>query len=413
MIEMEYNWHMDKLAFPKGFLWGAATSSHQVEGGTNNDWSEWERSPGRREALEKTGRIARYGYENFISGAGVDHYNRFAEDFSLARELGHNATRFSIEWSRIEPREGYYDDRAIEHYREVVKAAKENGLEPFVTLWHWTVPLWFRDMGGLENRKNIHYFARFVQKMAMELLDVKFWITLNEPEIYTASAYWDGSWPPEKKNPIAAFRVFHNLIRAHRASYALIKSVNPKAQIGIAKNNGYFEAYKNRPWNLLLKKTLDRTWNFYFLNRIRDAQDFIGLNYYFHSRIKGKPNRNENKKISDLGWELYPEGIYHVLRDLGRYNVPIYITENGLADAKDADRAWFIRETLRYVHRAIEAGVDVRGYLHWSLMDNFEWAHGFWPRFGLVAVDYETKARRPRPSALVYKKICEENAIEI
>jgi len=403
---------MDKLAFPDGFLWGAATSSHQVEGNTDNDWSEWEKSPNRMRNLEKAGLIEKYGRENFISGIGADRYRRFREDFRLAHELGHSAARLSIEWSRVEPREGFFDADAIKHYQEVVKTVKSEDMEPFVTLWHWTVPAWFRDKGGFEKKSNIRYFARFAEKIVAELPGVAFWITLNEPEIYTVTSYWQGAWPPQKQNPIAVLRVFHNLIRAHRASYALIKNINPAANVGIAKNNSYFESYKNRPVNFLLKMLFDYFWNSYFLNRIRREQDFIGLNYYHHNRIKGGAFRNENKKVSDLGWELYPEGIFHVLCDLKKYNVPVYITENGLADAEDKYRAWFIEETLKNVHRAIGAGVDVRGYMHWALMDNFEWAHGFWPRFGLIEIDYGTKVRRPRASALVYKKICEENAIE-
>jgi len=404
---------MEKLVFPKDFLWGAATSSHQVEGGTHNNWSEWEKSEGRLYDLAKTGLIEKYGRDNYISGIGADHYHRFKEDFRLAHGLGHTATRFSIEWSRIEPREGYFDADEIRHYQEVVETIKAEAMEPFVTLWHWTMPVWFRDKGGFEKKDNIRYFTEFVAKIVAELPDVTFWITLNEPEIYTVSCYLQGSWPPQKKNPIIAIHVFHNLIRAHLASYDAIKKINPDAKVGIAKNNSYFEAYKDRPLNLFFKALFDHFSNFYFLDHIRNKQDFIGLNNYHHSLIKNGLIRDENKKVSDLWWELYPEAIFHVLYDLKKYNVPVYITENGLADAEDKDRTWFIVETLKNVHRAILNGVDVRGYLHWSLMDNFEWAYGFWPRFGLVEIDYVTKTRNPRASAFVYKKICEENALEI
>lgn len=398
---------MEKFVFPKGFLWGASTSSHQVEGGTNNDWSEWEKSEGRLRDLTKQGLIERYGRDNFISGIGVDHYHHFKEDFRMARMLGHNATRLSIEWSRVEPREGYFDADEIRHYQEVLETVKNEGMEPFVTLWHWTMPVWFRDKGGFEKKGNIRYFVEFVEKIVSELPDVVFWITLNEPEIYTAACYLKGSWPPEKKNPIVAFRVFRNLIRAHLDSYDAIKKINRSAKIGIAKNNSYFKADRKHPLDSLSKIFLDGLSNFYFLDRIRHKQDFIGLNHYFGL------DRDNDKKVSDIGWELYPEAIFHVLCDLKKYGVPVYITENGLADAEDKYRSWFIVETLKNVHRAILDGVDVRGYLHWSLMDNFEWAYGFWPRFGLIEIDYKTKARNPRASAFVYKKICEENELEI
>ncbi len=182
--------------------------------------------------------------------------------------------------------------------------------------------------------------------------------------------------------------------------------------MGVAKNNVCYEAYKGRLWNKFLKRVADWALNLYFLDHIKDKQDFIGLNHYFHNRVDGWFGKNENARTSDMGWELYPEAIYRVLVDLKKYRVPIYITENGLADARDAQREWFLWKTLANVHRAInEGGVDVRGYLHWSLMDNFEWHHGFWPRFGMIEIDYATQARKPRPSALFYKKVCEGNGV--
>lgn len=403
---------MEKLEFPKGFLWGAATAAHQVEGGTHNNWSEWEQSPARLAQLERDGLIKKYGRENFISGVAADHYHRYREDFALARSLGHNATRISIEWSRVEPEEGKFDTKAIAHYRDVIAAIRANGMEPFVTLWHWTVPLWFRDKHEFEARGNIRCFVRFAEKMATELPDVKFWITLNEPGVYISGHYLHGEKPPQKKDPFLALVVYENLIRAHRTAYHAIKMARPEAQVGIAKHNIWYEAYQNRAWNQFLKRAANWLMNFYFLDHIKDIQDFIGLNHYFHNRIDGWFGRNENKRTSDMGWELYPEAIFHILVDLKKYRVPVYVTENGLADARDAQREWFLRETLANVHRAIrEGGVDVRGYLHWSLMDNFEWQHGFWPHFGLIEIDYATQTRKPRRSALFYKEICEENRL--
>jgi len=403
---------MAKLEFPKGFFWGASTASHQVEGNTQNQWSEWEISRARLAQLEHDGLIAKYGKENFISGSAADHYLRYEEDFRLAKEFGHLATRISIEWSRVEPQEGYFDAAAIEHYREVIASIRKNGMEPFVTLWHWTFPMWFRDKGGFATRKNIEYFARFAGKMVSELTDVKFWITLNEPEIYAKNSYSGSVWPPQGKNWLAALKVFYNLIHAHRLAYKKMKKINFSAQIGIAKNNTYFKVCKNQLHNFITKIFLNWSWNFHFLNKLYGTQDFIGLNHYFHNRIGWRTNQNENLKTSDMGWELYPEAIYHVLKDLKKYKVPIFITENGLADAEDKERAWFIKETLRNAHRAISEGVDVRGYFHWSLMDNFEWDKGFWPRFGLIAIDYRTQKRTPRPSAIVYKNICQNNGFD-
>jgi len=319
--------------------------------------------------------------------------------------MNNNAYRFSIEWSRVELEEGGFNQLEIEHYRNVIKALKIRGLEPFISLWHWTVPVWFAKKGGFEKNDNIKYFVRFCERIISEFKnDVKFWIVLNEPEIYTSHSYLKGTWPPQKKNLLAYLVVFHNLIKAYRKIFETIKKIQPNSQIGIAKNNIYFEGW--------LSPIIRWWWNFYFLNCIKTHQDFIGLNYYFHNRIKGlKFNQNKNEETSDLGWEIYPKGIYYVLRELKKYQKPIYITENGLADAKDEKREKFIKEHLYWIHKAIQEGVDIRGYFYWSLLDNFEWDKGFWPRFGLIEVDYKTFYRKLRSSSRIYGEIAKENSI--
>ena len=248
----------------------------------------------------------------------------------------------------MEPEEGKFDAAATAHYRNVIAAIRANGMEPFVTLWHWTMPLWFRDKHEFEKRGNVRYFVRFAEKMAREFGDdVKFWITLNEPAVYVSGHYLRGEKPPQKKDPLLTLAVYENLVRAHRAAYCAIKAVQPEAQVGIAKNQIYYEAYQGRAWNRFLKRAEDWIWNFYFLDHIKDTQDFIGLNHYFHNRIKGWFSKNENARVSDMGWELYPEAIYHVLLGLKKYRVPIYVTENGLADARDAQREWFLARRSR------------------------------------------------------------------
>ena len=270
-----------KREFPKGFLWGASTASHQVEGGTKNQWSDWEVSPKRMADLERSGLIKKYGRENFVSGGATDHYRRYDDDFALAKALGHTATRISIEWSRIESEEGVWDEQEIQHYRDVVASIRRNGIEPFVTLWHWTMPRWFYARGGFGNRGNIGFFSRFAAKMAAELPEVRFWITINEPEIYTQNSYMQGLWLPQEKNWIKGWLVFQALAAAHKAAYRAIKSVRPDAQVGVSKNNIYFEAYRDQWWDVLMKKAFDWLWNFHFLNAIRYEQDFIGLNHLF------------------------------------------------------------------------------------------------------------------------------------
>jgi beta-glucosidase len=413
------------MVFPKGFLFGSATSSHQVEGNNKNDWSEWEHANCARLADETAKRNTNaptrmsdyilqsypdpFSKENFISGVACDHYNRFRDDFDIAKQLGHNAHRFSIEWSRIEPEEGKFDEKEIEHYRQVILALKERSIEPFVSLWHWPIPLWLRDKGGWLFSETPEYFKNYSRKVVSELgSEVKFWITLNEPGIYAANSFLKGIWPPQSKNPISYLLAISNLVKAHKLAYKEIKKINSSAQIGIAQNIVWFEIDDSNPTNLFLKKIADWWVNDYFLNKIKREQDFIGVNSYFHNLINLGFGKNKNEKISDVGWEIKPESLYHSVKTVSKYKKPIYVTENGLADTQDIYRVDFIKESLSWLFKAINEGVDVRGYLHWSLLDNFEWAHGFWPRFGLVEIDYKTLERKIRSSAFEYKKIIED-----
>lgn len=415
---------MSKLIFPKGFLWGTSTASHQVEGNNHNDWTEWEKINADRLASEseksfahnpnwKKFRSEATNPANYISGTTCDHYNRFREDFDIAQELGHTTHRFSIEWSHIEPKKGKFDETVIEHYRQIIRALRERNIEPFVTLWHWTLPLWVAEEGGTTAKNFPCYFEFYVEKMVMALgADVHFWITLNEPEVMSSHAYLKGAWPPQKKCPRLFLLSLHRLIRAHKLAYKIIKKNFPEAQVGIAKHNIWFEAVNGTIINRLLKKIADFWWNDWFFKKIKNEQDFIGLNHYNHHRIDGWYNKNENKIQTDFGWEFYPESLYFAVSELKKYNKPIYITEHGIADASDELRPRFLKESLSALHRAITDGADVRGYLHWSLMDNFEWDKGFWPRFGLIEIDFTTQKRTPRPSALLYAEICKNNSIE-
>jgi beta-glucosidase len=407
------------------FLIGAATSSHQVEGNNHNDWTEWEKRTAGKSASDARKRnwpehiLNSYpsplDEKNYVSGLACDHYRRYREDFKLARSLGHTAHRFSIEWSRIEPREGEFDEKEIAHYRDVIAAIRENGMEPFVTLWHWTVPLWFAEKGGWASSGSAKYFSRYAGKVVSALGDgVKFWITLNEPEANTILAYLLGKWPPQKRSPIKYFMVMNNLIGGHNAAYDVIKRIYPDSKVGIAKHNAHFDIAHGGILNRFLEFGANWWWNEFFINRISKHQDFIGLNYYFHVLVKNgfsgfDESDVKNKRISDMNFEIHPEGIYHVLKGLKKYRKPVYITENGIADIHDRHREAFLRETLDWVKKAMGEGVDVRGYLYWSLLDNFEWAFGFWPRFGLVEIDYKNNLeRRIRPSAFHYKKMIEE-----
>ena len=406
------------LDFPKGFFWGSSTSAHQVEGGNRNDWSEWEKANAERLAKEAAKKkwpdfiLKNYPNplqaENYISGKACDHYNRFKEDFDIAKSLGHNAHRFSIEWSRIEPEEGKFNEKEIEHYRQVIRALKERGMEPFVTLWHWTNPIWVRDFGGEENVKFIFYFTRFAKYVSEKLPEVKFWITLNEPTAVIANGYLLGNQPPAKKNARSALRVFWVLLVTHRRAYRIIHSVAPGANVGFANFMLSIEPYRDNFVDTLVARFFTFWANKFFLKLARNTNDFMTLQYYCRIKMKFPFTIiKEHRDITDLGWEIYPPGIYYILKNLKQHNKPIYITENGLADARDQKRAKFIKDHMYWTAKAITEGADVRGYFYWSLLDNFEMPRvdGFWPRFGLVEIDYKTLERKIRPSARVYKEI--------
>jgi beta-glucosidase len=408
--------------FRKDFLWGASTAAHQVEGDAHNQWSEWERANAQRLAATAHHRLLSVAKkylgwdvawedvkavaenpENYISGNGVEHYRRYKEDFALLKGLNMNAFRFSIEWSRIEPEEGKWDAEEIEHYRQYIAELKRLGIEPVVTLWHWTMPVWFTGKGGFEKRQNIRYFERFVAKVADELGgELTYVIPLNEPNVYVFASYLIGQWPPERRNVALGLRVYHNLMIAHRRMYLVLKHRYPHIQVGIATALGDVQpAAPRNPFSHFAAGTMAYIQNWWFLDRIRGTLDFVGVNYYMTSYItwRGRAQYPPSPK-SDAGWYMEPAGIGRILTATWqRYRRPIIITENGLADAQDKYRKWWLEETIAAMRRALASGVDLRGYLHWSLLDNFEWAFGWWPKFGLVAVDRKTMKRTIRPSA--------------
>jgi len=395
--------------FPKNFFWGASTAAHQVEGGNYNDWSVWELKHAKELAqtahqrlsnLDNWDQIKKKAEDpnNYVSGRGVDHYGKYKEDFDLIKKLNLNSFRFSIEWSRLEPQEGAWDLAEIHHYKEYILELRKRGIEPFLNIWHWTVPNWFAEKGGFSKKKNLKYFDRLVKKIADELIDdVNYVLVLNEPNVYAVEAYIQGLRPPQRKNLFEFCIVYRNLWLAHRRAYKILKHKKPSIQIGIANNLANIQA--KRPHNLfdeLSTKFMRYFWNWLFLNRVSKQQDFIGLNYYFTNYFTGLFKEVDPKfPKNDLGFYMEPEGLYPImLRTWARYKKPILITENGVADATDQYRRWWIEETIVAMERAISDGVEVKGYLHWSLLDNFEWEFGYWPKFGLVSVDREHGMKR-------------------
>jgi beta-glucosidase len=402
--------------FPDGFYWGAATASYQVEGGIENtDWAEAARAK----------RVP-------LCGIACDHYNRYEEDFDSAQSLGHNAHRFSVEWARIEPEEGVFNEKEIVHYRAVLEALHARGMKPYITLWHFTLPLWFSEKGGFEREDAPEVFARYCAYVVSKLGDLcSDFSTMNEPNVFGSNGWLRGSWPPFKRfsltdlvsitnsgrtyessasrgiKPLFLYlRVMKHLVQAHNCAYDKIKKVAPKTDVSVVKHVILFHANWN-PLNKLVAWGANYFWTHRFMRQVYQKCDSIGLNYYFHRKY-GDTAVYEK---TDMDWDIYPEGLEDALMMLSTYKKPLFVSESGLADATDTHRADYITRQVQAMARAMQRGADVRGHMYWSLLDNYEWALGFEKRFGLVEIDYKTLERTIRPSAYVYKQICEENAV--
>lgn len=402
--------------FPVNFFWGAATSAHQVEGqNIYNDWWQAEQSGALKEA----------------SADACCHYELYPQDFAIAKELNHNCHRFSIEWSRIEPVEGEFDAAQIRHYREVILQLKDQGLEPVVTLHHFTNPVWFSQKGGWTKSSLRKYFLRFVDKVVGEFAPlVKFWITINEPLIYSSHAYLLGVWPPKKNSLIQTFRVTLNMAWAHIRAYRIIHNIYrnrsyPAPMVSISANLQAFEICFPTLKNKIALYLRHKLYNLCFIEALlrHKTLDYIGINYYgrnladVHSwRISSllletcRDNHHPLRKNS-LGWDIYPQGLYKLLMALKKYHLPIMITENGICTEDDNLRWDYIREHLEQTAMAMGRGVKVLGYIYWSLIDNFEWAQGFAPRFGLVRIDYQNQKRTIRESARKLAQVAKNNGI--
>ena len=417
-------------SFPSGFRWGTSTAAHQVEGGnTNSDWWEFEQIPGRI-------------HNGDSSKVACDHYRRFGEDFKLLQQMNQNSHRLSLEWSRIQPSPQTWDDEAIEHYRQVLGSLRELGISPMVTLHHFTSPIWFARQGGWRSPKAAEIFARFVDRVVDRLGDlVDLWCTINEPTIYVTQGWIFGEFPPGRRSDfLGAFAVMRNMVRGHGLAYRTIKDrLGERAQVGLAHHQWQLEPLRPRARS----DRLSARWLSYLMNswmpmacsdgRLRPpfglgtvvsqavaSQDFMGVNFYSGEMVRFEPSRPDQLftrrltppgDLSDYGLVIMAPWLGEVLENLGGYGLPVYVTENGVATTDDRRRQRFLREHLEQVHRALRSGVDVRGYYHWSSMDNFEWTHGYSMRFGLIEVDFQTLERRPRQSAYLYGRIAKANAL--
>jgi beta-glucosidase len=302
----------------------------------------------------------------------------------------------------------------LDHYEKILQSAKYHKLTVFLTLHHYTNPLWFAKKGGFAKKQNLEYFWRFAKKAVGRFSEyVDFWVTINEPELYAMQSYGIGTFPPQKKNLFTTFKVVNNLITAHNELSKYIKEHSPKP-VSMAFNqvdlqpSGFLGEFAVRVMRYFT--------NNYILIRTVNYCDYIGVNYYFHHHlgILGLRKHSAHQhELTDRGWGIHPEGIEPVLMAINKFKKPIYILENGLADAKDSRREKYIKDHLYYVHKAIGQGADVRGYLYWSLTDNFEWEEGCAPRFGLVEIDYEDLLRRKvRFSATKFAEVCKNNYLE-
>lgn len=400
--------------FAKHFLWGAATAAHQVEGNNHNQWTVWELENAKSLAAqadfhiqdypswERVKEQARSPY-NYVSDKLGDHYTRYEEDFDFLKKMHMNAYRFSIEWSRVEPEEGAWNAEAVTHYKEYLAELKRREIEPVVTLMHFTLPVWFAQKGGFRQRANTKFFVRYAERIMSELgSDIRYVIIINEPEVYAVEGYYLQEWPPNEHSRFGTWRVLMNQAYAFKKASKAIHGLNRRHKVGVAKNVTHYYPGDSTWLSHLSARVMSYFSGDYILKKYVKHSDYIGINYYQSQRVFGYRIHNpEDKDYSDINWMLAPGDIEYVLEDIHeKYKLPILITENGLADGEDQYRQAWIKETIVAMQRAMNRGVKLIGYLHWSLTDNFEWAYGKWPRFGLVTIDYKTGKRRLRPSAV-------------
>ena len=421
--------------FPKRFLWGVSTAAHQVEGGNdNNQWSAWE-AAGRIRSGER-------------SGLACNWWNDAERDFDLACDLGLNALRLSVEWSRIEPRRGEWNVAALQRYRQMLLELRQRSIQPVVCLHHFTHPQWFEQQGAFLDSSAPELFERFASKVVTELGDVCcHWVTFNEPNVFAALGYVLGEFPPGHVGKLGtSLRVANAMAQCHARCYRAIHELQPEAQVGWAHNYVVFDpANASFPPDRWIAGLLSHLFNESFLTTIERGRppfpfnlvkrnrasakgtcDFVGLNVYsrFHvafsikhrAQLFGNVFVPEHVPQGDRGTdkpygEAYPGAIRAAVQRTARLGKPIYILENGVPDAEDRIRPWLIVNAIQEVQRLIEKGNDIRGYFHWTLTDNFEWSEGWKLRFGLVALDPSTQERKLRKSGRLYSAIARANAL--
>jgi beta-glucosidase len=412
--------------FPEGFRFGVATAAHQVEGGlTDSNWTRWE------DHVRADGRGGIFSGDRV--GRAADHWERFDDDVALLARLGVDTYRFSVEWSRIEPAPGRFDEAALERYRSWCATLRSAGIEPMVTLHHFTEPGWLTDRGGFEDPATPAAFARFVERVVPALRDhVDTWVTVNEPNVFSVLGWLYGEFPPGATDLRRTAKVLRNVLEAHARAYEVVHrldttpatSEGSPAQVSIAQNVVWFVPRSHaNPLEVAGARVLHRNYNVAPIAACRTGRvrfglpgagvderirglagtlDWLGVNHYFRQQVRvpgprGVPDAGFDATTisNDMGWDLIPETLGTVARWADGFGLPVTITEHGTCDDEvpDRRRRWFVPTALHALADAVAGGADVRGYVHWSLMDNFEWAHGFGPRFGLYRNDPVTQER--------------------
>jgi beta-glucosidase len=399
----------------KSFLWGVATSAFQLEGSPYADWASWDAILTEKPEV-------------------TNHYNLYKEDLCLLKELGVNAYRFSLEWSRIQPKENIWDDRAIAHCQEIIDILLENNIEPMVTIHHFTHPLWFIKKYPWHKNESIEKFLNFVEKIVSTIKGVKYWITFNEPYVLLLGGYLEGCMPPGIKDMSLAVNALKNIFTCHGSAYDIIHSKIPDSMVSVAHNMAALAPWKIwSPMDRLLAKIAKHFYNHSLLDAfltgtmrikfpfkspvdidlpIKDKLDFFGVNYYTRVHIRFNPFKKmgvelrhrdiDGYGLTDMGWEVHPRGLEKVLRYSSRLNVPLIITENGIATHDCQKKIKFMKRHVDVLEKCIKDGLNVRGYFYWSLIDNYEWLQGLDARFGLYKVNFDTLKRKPTNAAAYY-----------
>jgi beta-glucosidase len=404
------------------FLWGVSTSAFQLEGSPHADWTSWDPKIKDRPHI-------------------THHYDRYHEDLNLLKDLGVNAYRLSLEWSRIQPSPGTWDDEAVSHYQKIIDFLRKHDIEPLVTLHHFTHPAWFIKEGAWHDGQSRSRFLRYVEKIVSALKGVQYWITFNELYVFLLGGYLDGCMPPGIKDTSLFVEALKNTLLCHRDIYDLLHSAVPDAKVGLVHNMTTFAPCQ--PMNPIDRILSKMAHSFYsrslidaFLTGalavrfpfrrtavlplpIKGKLDFLGVNYFTRIHLRFNPLRKMGVQLvfkdrnghglTDMGWEIHPDGLEEALTEASRLNLPLIITENGIATNDDAIKIGYIKKHVEVVERCIKKGMDIKGYFYWSLLDNYEWFQGFDARFGLYHVDYDTLERKPTPTALFYTSLVKKS----